>query len=308
MNGQQKGWQGQTGVKRAAKGVWKKGGWPTGDWSGAQGLAGSAWSGGNGGGVGFGGKGTYWFNSAPQGPPMLAWSGSETTQTQATNEGWSQVLGSWPLSAVYASAKTRASEAQEVPLQNRFEHLADDGGELPMSMTSEESVPLTVEPMRSGQCQNKRSSRSVYVPRAKPRKSQKERKRALIHCDTPPGLLCHLWHAQAEDHRKPLCLVNDYRSENNGWTRIRAVPDSGAIESVAPYDMAPGYQVVAGPGSRRGQKYVSASGDETANEGEQRLPMVSNNGVVTEQKWQLAAVTRPLQSVGETCDAGNRVV
>ena len=39
-------------------------------------------------------------------------------------------------------------------------------------------------------------------PRAKPWKSQKERKRASIHCDTPPGLLCPLWHAQAEDLRK----------------------------------------------------------------------------------------------------------
>ena len=79
--------------------------------------------------------------------------------------------------------------AQEVRRQNRFEHLADEVAELPIPMTSEESVPLTVESMRSGQYQNKRGS-SVYVPRAKPRKSQKERKRALIHCDTPPGLLC----------------------------------------------------------------------------------------------------------------------
>ena len=53
---------------------------------------------------------------------------------------------------------------------------------------------------------------------------------------------------------------------------------------------------------------MSASGDEIANEGEQRLPMVSNSGVVTEQEGSLAAMTRPLQSVGETCDAGNRVV
>ena len=204
---------------------------------------------------------------------MLAWSSSETTQTQATDQGWNQVPGSWPLWAVHASAKTRASEAQEVPLQNRFEIWRMTEGELPIPMTSEESVPLTVESMRSGQCQNNRGS-SVYVPRAKPRKSQKERKRALIHCDTPPGLLCPLWHAQAEDLRKPLCHVNGYSSEYNGWTRIRAVPDSGAIESVASNDMAPGYQVVAGPRSRKGQKYVSASGDEIANEGEQPLAVV----------------------------------
>ena len=52
---------------------------------------------------------------------------------------------------MHASAKTRASEAQEVLLGNRFEHLADDGGELPIQMTSEESVPRTVEPKQTRQ-------------------------------------------------------------------------------------------------------------------------------------------------------------
>ena len=33
---------------------------------------------------------------------------------QATNQGWNQVPGSWPLWAVHVSAKTRVSEAREV--------------------------------------------------------------------------------------------------------------------------------------------------------------------------------------------------
>ena len=77
-----------------------------------------------------------------------------------------------------ASAKTRASEAQEVALQNRFEHVADDGGELPIPMTSEESVPLTVESVRSGQCQNKRGS-NVYVPQAKLRKKSETTEKSI---------------------------------------------------------------------------------------------------------------------------------
>ena len=84
---------------------------------------------------------------------------------------------------MHASAKTRASEAQEVEaqevaLQNRFEHVADDGGELPIPMTSEESVPLTVESVRSGQCQNKRGS-SVYVPQAKLRKKSETTEKSI---------------------------------------------------------------------------------------------------------------------------------
>ena len=112
---------------------------------------------------------------------------------------------------------------------------------------------------------------------------------ASVHCDTPSGVLCHQWHAQAEDLRETLCRHREYY----GWTLIGAVPDLGAIESVALCDMALGYHLVAGIGSRRGQKYVSSSGDEIANDGEQRLPVVSSNGVVTQRKWLLTAVTRP---------------
>ena len=38
------------------------------------------------------------------------------------------------------------------------------------------------------------------------------------------------------------------------------------------------------------------------------MPMSSSSGVVTDQKWRWAAVTRPLPSVGGMCDAGNCVV
>ena len=99
-----------------------------------------------------------------------------------------------------------------------------------------------------------------------------------------------------------------YKTEEHGWVKIRAIPDSGAIESVAPHDMALAYTVYPSAGSKRGQHNVTASGDEIPNEGEQFLPSVSENGVVTKQRWQMAAVTRPLQSVGELCDSGNRVI
>ena len=118
---------GTAGRKGRAKGFWEMGGMQSGGWSGAQGSAGGVWNGGKGGGLVFGGKGTYWFDEA-QGPPMLAWSGSETTQKKASNQGWN-VLGSLPLWGVRASVKTRSCEAQEAPLRNRFEHLSEDDGE-----------------------------------------------------------------------------------------------------------------------------------------------------------------------------------
>jgi len=106
----------------------------------------------------------------------------------------------------------------------------------------------------------------------------------------------------------PLCTLSNYRSEKNGWIKIRAIPDSGAIESVAPNDMAPAYTVMPSPGSLSGQKYLVANGEEVTNEGEQVLPAVAENGKVTKHKWQMAAVSRPLKSVGEVCDEGKRVI
>ena len=54
--------------------------------------------------------------------------------------------------------------------------------------------------------------------------------------------------------------------------------------------------------------YGSASGHEIANEGEQVMPTVSDEGVVTTQKWQVAEITRPLLSTGEECDKGQLVI
>ena len=99
-----------------------------------------------------------------------------------------------------------------------------------------------------------------------------------------------------------------YKTEHEGWTKVRVIPDSGAIESVAPSGMAPLYEVQPSEGSMRGQKYVTASGDEIDNEGQQTIPSVGEDGRVVRHTWQMAPVTRPLQSVGELCDDGNRVV
>ena len=100
----------------------------------------------------------------------------------------------------------------------------------------------------------------------------------------------------------------DYARIEEGWTHVRVIPDSGAIQSVAPKEMAVGYPIRPSAGSMRGQQYVSASGDEIPNEGEQFLPIMSAEGHQTTQRWQMAEVTRPLQSVGELCDQGHRVV
>ena len=122
-----------------------------------------------------------------------------------------------------------------------------------------------------------------------------------------PKACCPVQPAAAQPAAQEIAAVN-YKSMEAGWTKIRAIPDSGAVESVAPASMVPADRVHSSPGSERGQMYTTANGGEIPNEGQQYLPSVCGNGVCSEQKWQLSAVTRPLQSVGELCDAGNRVI
>jgi hypothetical protein len=89
-----------------------------------------------------------------------------------------------------------------------------------------------------------------------------------------------------------------------GWRKMKSVMDSGANESVAHPGHNPDYPVVPSPGSLIGQKYVSASGDDIENEGEQVLEVVTMQGVPMKQKYQSAQVHRPLNSISEICDAG----
>ena len=111
-----------------------------------------------------------------------------------------------------------------------------------------------------------------------------------------------------EPHLLPLEQKRSYRRQEQGWTCIKAVPDTGAHASVAPSEMAPNYQVKPSAGSLSGQEFVSAAGTPIPNQGQQTLPMQSAEGVWTNQRWQIAPVTRPLLSIGEECDQNNMVV
>ena len=61
-------------------------------------------------------------------------------------------------------------------------------------------------------------------------------------------------------------------------------------------------------GSKRGQTYLSASGDKLPNLGEKQFDMLTSEGNWAQATFQVAEVTRPLCSVSKICDKGNRVV
>ena len=92
------------------------------------------------------------------------------------------------------------------------------------------------------------------------------------------------------------------------WVKLEAVVDSGAAESVAPESMAPWVPMRESEGSRRGQTYLSASGDKLPNLGEKKFDMMTSEGNWAQATFQVAEVTRPLCSVSKICDKGNRVI
>jgi hypothetical protein len=94
------------------------------------------------------------------------------------------------------------------------------------------------------------------------------------------------------------------KAQDNAWRKVKGVMDSGATESVAPPSMCPNYKIQESKGSREGQSYAVANGEEVENLGEQILDIVTSTGVETQVKYQNADVSRPLNSISEICDAG----
>ena len=82
--------------------------------------------------------------------------------------------------------------------------------------------------------------------------------------------------------------------------------DSGSVVHVcAPGDI-PGYLVQASAGSRRGQEFLMGDGGTIPNLGESQLNL-SDQDKNLQSVFQIAAVTRPLMSVGRICDQGHSI-
>ena len=96
--------------------------------------------------------------------------------------------------------------------------------------------------------------------------------------------------------------------ENRKWVKVESVVDSGASQPVAPPTMAPNVPIVPSEGSRRGQRYTSASKHRLANLGEQSICACTEEGDMTGVKFQIADVSKPLVSVSALCEKGNRVI
>ena len=84
--------------------------------------------------------------------------------------------------------------------------------------------------------------------------------------------------------------------------------DSGAADSVAPGTIAENVVVTESTGSKSGQKYMTADGTKISNQGQKSFTTITEDGRAVGVTYQIADISRPLNSVGRICDKGNAVV
>ena len=85
--------------------------------------------------------------------------------------------------------------------------------------------------------------------------------------------------------------------------------DSGSTDNVCGKVDIPGYCIVASPGSKAGQGFIVGNGARVPNDGQSVLSLQTDGCLNTvSSTFQVAAVSRPLMSVGRLADAGLDVV
>ena len=94
----------------------------------------------------------------------------------------------------------------------------------------------------------------------------------------------------------------------NGWTEVTALVDSGCGKHVSPKVIAPHIPITPTRASVAGLGFSVANGDTVANEGQKEIPILTEPGDKSSIVYNIAEVTRPLNSVGQHCDAGNLVL
>ena len=123
-----------------------------------------------------------------------------------------------------------------------------------------------------------------------------------------PARECQARSETANKAEELLCSLGVTVDPASGYRRVRSVMDSGATKGVMHPNSFPDFAVQPSPGSKRGAVFGTAGSDELPNLGMWNLPAVSAEGEKTMLKTQVAEVSLPLSSVGETCDDGNLVI
>ena len=93
-----------------------------------------------------------------------------------------------------------------------------------------------------------------------------------------------------------------------GWKSVSAIMDSGSAECVAPETIARNIPLMETEAYCQGQMYHTADGGVIKNKGEKTVTMYSEDGDQFRARYQITAVTPPLNSISRVCDQGNNVL
>ena len=99
--------------------------------------------------------------------------------------------------------------------------------------------------------------------------------------------------------------IHECNKHKKKFEEIRITADSGAVDYVAPGDIARGVPIRETRASKQGVHYVAANGSVIRDEGEKKISTYTEEGMPIDMTWQIAGVKKPLASVGRICDAGN---
>lgn len=110
-----------------------------------------------------------------------------------------------------------------------------------------------------------------------------------------------------------IVIVRDHDSvyvADEAWhdLEFEVALDSGSVVHVCSLDDCRGYKLQESPGSRHGQEFMMGDGGTIPNLGESKLNLTDTAiDRDLESVFQIAAVARPLMSVGKMCDEGHTV-
>ena len=95
-------------------------------------------------------------------------------------------------------------------------------------------------------------------------------------------------------------------NEPEEWPEVEfeVTLDSGSVVHVCSHEDTLGYLLEPSPGSKRNQLFVMGDGNKIPNQGQKQLKLTSSQNSDIRSTFQIAAVTRPLMSVGRICDEG----
>ena len=86
------------------------------------------------------------------------------------------------------------------------------------------------------------------------------------------------------------------------------IVDSGASASTLPREWCNHVKLWETPGSRAGQGFHAANGEEIPNLGRRDVTLMTREGAIRDMKFEVCSVTRALGSVSQMCKAGHRVI